>query len=165
MQLTRVKKAPDFRAQGVATRHIDKIIIHCSATKAGQDFKAADIDRWHKEKGWRCIGYHFVILLDGRVELGRGLNEIGAHCKGQNKTSIGICYIGGLNSHGAPTNTLTHEQRQTLLSLCYELQEKYPGAKIYGHRDFNPGKACPSFEVREVLADLFKDAHENGHLA
>ncbi|WP_104753260.1 N-acetylmuramoyl-L-alanine amidase [Helicobacter salomonis] len=141
--------------ENTATRHIDKIIIHCSATKAGKDFRAKDIDMWHKQRGFKCIGYHFVILLDGTIEIGRALQQIGAHCKGHNKTSIGICYIGGLNSHEKPANTLTPEQKMTLLNLCAELLQKYPFAKIYGHKDFNPAKACPSFEVKEVLKELF----------
>ncbi|WP_104707309.1 N-acetylmuramoyl-L-alanine amidase [Helicobacter ailurogastricus] len=157
LKLLRIKKAPDFRAQTTATRHIDKIIIHCSATKAGQDFRAADIDRWHRAQGWRCIGYHFVILLDGSLEVGRALHEIGAHCKGHNKTSIGVCYIGGLNEQGTPANTLTSAQKATLLELCRDLRCKYPQIEIWGHKDFNPNKACPSFEVRQELAPLWED--------
>ncbi|CBY83688.1 N-acetylmuramoyl-L-alanine amidase [Helicobacter felis] len=142
-------------AQNTATRHIDKIIIHCSATKAGKDFRAKDIDMWHKQRGFKCIGYHFVILLDGTIEIGRALQQIGAHCKGHNKTSVGVCYIGGLDESGAPKNTLTDSQLTTLLTLCRELTQKYPRAKIYGHKDFNPAKACPSFEVKEVLKEFF----------
>ena len=76
-------------------RKIDSIIVHCSATKAGQDFTAADIDRWHRERGFNGIGYHYVIRLDGRLEKGREIDLAGAHCKGWNERSVGICYIGG----------------------------------------------------------------------
>ena len=74
-------------------RKIDSIIIHCSATKVGQDFTAADIDRWHRERGFNGIGYHYVVCLDGRLERGRDISLAGAHCKGWNEHSIGICYI------------------------------------------------------------------------
>ncbi|WP_121022773.1 N-acetylmuramoyl-L-alanine amidase [Helicobacter vulpis] len=74
-------------------RQIKKIIIHCSATKEGKNFKAADIDLWHKQRGFNKIGYHYVIGLDGLVERGRGLDEVGAHAQGHNYDSIGICYI------------------------------------------------------------------------
>lgn len=75
-------------------RNIDSIIVHCSATKAGQDFTATDIDRWHRERGFNGIGYHYVIRLDGRLEKGREIDLPGAHCKGWNERSIGLCYIG-----------------------------------------------------------------------
>ena len=63
-------------------RKIDSIIIHCLATKVGQDFTAADIDRWHRERGFNGIGYHYVVCLDGRLERGRDISLAGAHCKG-----------------------------------------------------------------------------------
>lgn len=78
-------------------RKIKEIIIHCSATKEGRNFTVADIDRWHRERGMRCIGYHFVIYRDGSIHVGRAIEEVGAHCKGHNSISIGICYIGGLS--------------------------------------------------------------------
>ena len=86
-------------------RKIDSIIVHCSATKAGQDFTAADIDRWHRERGFNGIGYHYVIRLDGRLEKGREIDLAGAHCKGWNERSVGICYIGGLDENGHPADT------------------------------------------------------------
>ncbi len=83
----------------------DTIIIHCSATRAGQDFTAADIDRWHRQRGFRSIGYHFVVRLDGTIEPGRDVALDGAHCTGWNHRSIGICYIGGLDKNGRPADT------------------------------------------------------------
>ena len=77
-------------------RKIKEIIIHCSATKEGRNFTVADIDRWHRERGFFCIGYHFVIYRDGSIHVGRSVEEVGAHCKGHNTVSIGVCYIGGL---------------------------------------------------------------------
>ena len=71
-------------------RKIKEIIIHCSATKEGRNFTVADIDRWHRERGMRCIGYHFVIYRDGSIHVGRAIEEVGAHCKGHNSVSIGV---------------------------------------------------------------------------
>jgi N-acetylmuramoyl-L-alanine amidase len=127
-------------------RNINLIIIHCSATKEGQNFHLKDIDRWHREKGYKKVGYHYVIDLDGTVEKGRDESEIGAHCQGKNKNSIGICYVGGLDINGKPKDTRTKEQKEALWNLLRELLVKYPKATIHGHRDF-ANKACPSFDV------------------
>lgn len=83
-------------------RKIKEIIIHCSATREGRDYTVADIDRWHRERGFFCIGYHFVIYRDGSIHVGRSVEEVGAHCKGHNTVSIGVCYIGGLSKDGKP---------------------------------------------------------------
>ena len=95
-------------------RNIDSIIVHCSATKAGQDFTATDIDRWHRERGFNGIGYHYVICLDGKLEKGRDVALAGAHCKGWNERSVGICYIGGLDENGRPADTRTNAQKRVL---------------------------------------------------
>ena len=129
-------------------RKINKIIIHCTATKEGKDFKAKDIDRWHKEKGWKCIGYHYVIDLDGTVEKGRSVEEIGAHCNGHNADSIGIVYVGGLDSKGNPKDTRTQAQKEALWELLRVLITKYPKASIHGHNEFS-SKACPCFNVQK----------------
>lgn len=130
-------------------RKINEIIVHCSATAEGKDFGAADIDRWHKAKGWDCIGYHYVVKLDGTVQEGRPLERMGAHCKGHNANSIGVCYIGGLTEDGkTPKDTRTAAQKAALISLIRRLKSNYPGAKVYGHRDF-ARKACPCFEAKE----------------
>lgn len=128
-------------------RTINKIIIHCSATPAGQNFKAKDIDRWHRGRGWRCIGYHYVICLDGTIETGRAECMIGAHCAGQNAHSIGICYIGGCDSNKQPCDTRTPAQRAALHKIVGALHLRYPQASIHGHNEF-AAKACPCFDVR-----------------
>lgn len=128
----------------------DKIIIHCSATEEGRDFTARDIDGWHRARGFRCIGYHWVVRLDGTLERGRGEREAGAHCAGQNNRSIGICYIGGLRG-GKPADTRTAAQRATLSSLVEELRRRYPGATVHGHREF-AAKACPCFDAAREYA-------------
>ena len=131
-------------------RKITEIIIHCSATREGQHFTAADIDRWHRAINYACIGYHFVILLDGTIERGRPLEQIGAHCKHHNRQSIGICYIGGLDANGDPKDTRTPTQREQLRRLVQQLMEQFPAATLHGHREF-AAKACPCFDVRREL--------------
>lgn len=147
---------------------IDSIIVHCSATRAGQDIKASDIDKWHKERGFKMIGYHFVVDLDGKIEPGRPLTMSGAHCdtaglsgKVYNSHSIGICYIGGLDKKGNACDTRTRKQKRSLHNLIYSLAMKYPIKEIIGHRDASPDKngdgqitqnewvkMCPCFDVR-----------------
>ena len=129
-------------------RNINLILIHCSATMEGMDFRAKDIDKWHKEKGWKGIGYHYVIDLDGTIEKGRPDEEIGAHCTGKNRNSIGICYIGGLDAKGKPKDTRTKEQKEALWELLRVLLIKYPKAQIHGHNTFS-NKACPCFNVED----------------
>ncbi len=87
-------------------RKIKEIIIHCSATKEGRNFTVADIDRWHRERGMRCIGYHFVIYRDGSIHVGRAIEEVGA------------------------------DQKAAMRSLIEQLKEEYPLATIHGHNEF-----------------------------
>lgn len=132
-------------------RTINEIIIHCSATAEGRDFKAADIRRWHVQgNGWKDIGYHFVIDLDGTVEVGRPVAQQGAHCSGHNKTTIGVCYVGGCASDGkTPKDTRTDAQKKALRELVAVLRSCFPTVtKVSGHREY-ANKACPSFDVRK----------------
>ena len=136
-------------------RQINYIIIHCSATKAGQDFRAKDIDRWHRERGWDGIGYHKVIDLDGTIEPGRSEAKTGAHCKGHNSDSIGICSIGGLEKNGKPADTRTELQKATLAGLVASYKQRFPNAKVVGHRDMpNVHKACPCFNAKEEYKNI-----------
>lgn len=128
-------------------REINKIVLHCSATKEGQSFTVKDIDSWHKQRGWKSIGYHYVILLDGTIQTGRPESEIGAHTLGQNANSIGICYIGGLDSNGKPKDTRTIQQKNAMRNLISELLKKYPVSIVHGHNEF-ANKACPCFNVK-----------------
>ena len=140
---------------------VKEIILHCSATPEGKDFKANDINRWHLQRGFRKIGYHYVIDLDGKVEKGRADNENGAHTIGHNSTALGICYIGGVAKDGkTPKDTRTDEQKVALYELVKELMEKYNLIldNVHGHYEF-ANKACPSFKIetfKKEFNDYFK---------
>ena len=135
-------------------RIITLIVIHCSAVRPNKRSSAEDIDLWHKKKGWNGIGYHFVVRRDGTVETGRDLSEPGAHVVGHNRYSIGICYEGGLDSAGNETDIRTPEQVKALRELVEEMHFCFPEAMIVGHRDLNPGKKCPCFDVIKEYWDL-----------
>ncbi len=131
-------------------RKTTEIIIHCSATTEGKDYTVADINRWHRARGFRRIGYHFVIYRDGSIHVGRSKEQIGAHCVGHNTCSMGICYIGGLSKDGKPKDTRAPQQKDSLRALIEQLQEEYPGTTIHGHNEFAT-KACLSFLIPEDL--------------
>jgi N-acetylmuramoyl-L-alanine amidase len=145
-------------------RPINHIVVHCSATPAGLDIGAQEIDRMHRNRGFAKIGYHYVIRLDGEIEVGRGLEEIGAHVQGHNARSIGICLVGGLDHARKPANTFHQEQFDALAGLISHLLANFKGAQVLGHRDLSPDKdgdgkverhewvkGCPCFDVREWL--------------
>lgn len=133
-------------------RTINKIIIHCSATPEGKHFTVSDIDHWHRQRGFAGIGYHYVIYLDGSVHEGRPLEQQGAHTYGQNTSSIGVCYIGGVAADGrTPKDTRTYKQKEALKKLVDELKTRFPEATIHGHCEF-ANKACPSFDVQKEFA-------------
>lgn len=132
-------------------REINEIIIHCTATESGHDYSVKTIDQWHRARGFKQIGYHYIIHLDGEVESGRDISLIGAHCKGHNRHSIGVAYVGGLYC-GQPKNTMTRAQMNTLRFLILALLENYPTIKkVSGHNDYSH-KACPCFDVYKFLA-------------
>lgn len=143
-------------------RTIHTIIVHCSATVEGEHVSAKIIDRWHRTQGYNSIGYHYVIQPNGIIERGRSEESVGAHCKGHNLHSIGICYVGGLDMEGNPKDTRTPAQKESLSLLIEDICNRHPIKSIGGHRDFSPDlngngiierhewvKACPCFEVRE----------------
>ena len=135
-------------------REINKIIVHCSATREGENFEVAEIRKWHLARGFNDIGYHFYIDLYGEIHKGRDISKIGAHCKGHNRNSIGICYCGGVEADGkTPKDTRTEKQKDALLSVLYTLKALYPKAKIYSHNEF-ANKACPSFDATNEYKDL-----------
>lgn len=148
-------------------RKINLIVVHCSATKEGKDFDVNDIRRMHLQRGFVNVGYHFVIKLDGLIQNGRPISQVGAHVKGYNANSIGVCYIGGLDANGKPKDTRTVAQKAALIQLLRELKSRYPNARICGHRDLSPDKnhdgkitpnewlkACPCFDAKKEYAFL-----------
>jgi len=140
-------------------RTINKIIVHCSATQEGRDLDAAEINKWHLKRGWNGIGYHYVVLLDGVIEYGRSIYKQGAHVKGENEGSIGICYIGGVESERGSNgkwiakDTRTPEQKESLIHVLKTIKAMYPDAIIYSHNEF-ANKACPSFDATKEYENI-----------
>lgn len=164
-------------------RAIDEIIIHCSATKEGQEVSSASIDATHKARKFTSyvsdgkthyIGYHYIIHLDGRIEDCRPVAKMGCHASGHNARSIGICYIGGLDARDTNgrmiKDTRTPAQKASLVKLIKELKKKYPAIKrVIGHRDTSPDlngngiiepfefiKGCPCFDAGPEYGYLVK---------
>lgn len=130
-------------------RKINEIIIHCSATPEGKDYTVNNIRQWHLQRGFNDIGYHYVIYRDGTIHNGRPIEKTGAHCTGRNSNSIGICYIGGMDSSNKkPKDTRTSEQRFALFKLVKQLMSKYDLQinQVKGHYEY-ANKACPSFDM------------------
>tara|TARA_R110000822_G_scaffold236671_3_gene367261 strand:+ start:6754 stop:7164 length:411 start_codon:yes stop_codon:yes gene_type:complete len=131
-------------------REIKKIIVHCSATPESMDVGAEEIRCWHKERGWNDIGYHDVIRRDGTLEKGRNISIAGAHAKGHNFSSIGVCLIGGVDGNGKGEDNFAIIQKQNLRVYLDFMALRFPNAEILGHRDIEGvKKECPCFNVRE----------------
>ena len=131
-------------------RSIAFIILHCSATRCDRRYTFENCRRDHVEnRGYIDIGYHYYIEMDGSIHKGRPESKIGAHCLYRNKHSIGICYEGGLDEYGIPTDTRTEAQKRSLMKLLKELKADYPNAVIMGHREFDPTRTCPCFDAEE----------------
>lgn len=130
------------------------LVVHCAATKATMDIGRKEIQMWHVQQGWLAIGYHFVIRRDGTIEEGRPHDVIGSHVKGRNHDSLGICLAGGIDAKGKPEDNFTAEQKASLDALLWRMtsgvdfEGAYKDLPICGHRDLDPGKACPSFDVK-----------------
>ena len=142
---------------------IRDLIIHCADTPNGACYCAEDIDDWHRQRGFSrapdvagnvspelgAIGYHFVIHVSGGIRRGRALTETGAHARGYNEKSIGICLVG--------RDRFTHAQWGALRSLVQSLQTRMDQRlRVRGHRDVNPGKTCPGFDVEAWLDDAMR---------
>jgi len=140
-------------------RDINKIIIHCTATPEGRDVSVGTIKKWHLDRGWSDIGYHYIIDLKGDLHEGRPVKRQGAHVRGHNKGSIGITYVGGVDSKMNPKDTRTENQKGRLESLIIDLMDTYPNSTLHGHNEFS-SKACPSFDVQkeyDYIIDYFKN--------
>lgn len=175
-------------AQRVNHRKVSGLVVHCTANAEGVDIGAKEIKRFHvQERGWVDIGYHFVIRIDGTIEPGRDLNKAGAHVSGHNATTIGICYVGGLeaaiDSRGRivakknkagrtiAKDTRTPEQKESLRWLLTQLAQALPSVRtIKGHRDYSPDlngngviepcefiKSCPCFDAIPEYRDILEN--------
>lgn len=151
-------------------RKIKRIIIHCSATKEGNDYDVEDIRRWHLANGWTDVGYHYIIKLNGDIQEGRPIEKAGAHTKGYNQDSVGICYIGGCGNDNKPKDTRTEKQKNSLYCLVKTLMKKFKVKDVRGHRDYSPDlnhdgkitpnewiKSCPSFDVSDWMKETGLD--------
>lgn len=151
-------KLPAFPAR----RATDYLVVHCTATGPQHDIGAVEVDRWHREQGYKAIGYHHVIRRDGTIERGRPLFSLGAHVKGYNNVSLGVALVGGTDPSGKKAqDNFTAYQYDTLRELLTILRRTFPYAQLLGHRDLSPDKdgdgevepeewlkSCPSFDVR-----------------
>ena len=135
-------------------RKINYIVVHCSATREGHVLTPEALESEHRRRGFRTTGYHYYIRRDGTVLGTRSLELPGAHCRGHNKYSIGICYEGGLDADCCPKDTRTLEQRGSLLALLRELRRQFPKALIVGHHDLNPMKECPCFSCTKEYSNI-----------
>ena len=148
-------------------RTITLIVLHCSGTRTTQSYTFRRCKEDHLKRGWKDIGYHYYITRDGQVHEGRPLWQEGAHCKGHNKHSIGICYEGGLDALGQACDTRTKAQRESMRALLTRLHDQFPSAIIMGHRDLSPDldgdghvepeewlKFCPCFHAILDYEDL-----------
>ena len=130
-------------------RRIDLIVIHCSATRCNRPYPVETLIADHAKR-FGYTGYHYYITRDGRLYQTRHENLVGAHAKGYNKHSLGVCYEGGIDEKGDYADTRTLAQKRTLLMLLCTLKLDYPNALILGHRDLpNVRKACPCFDAKE----------------
>lgn len=145
------------------------LTLHAAATTASMDIGVHEIRQWHLARGWRDVGYHYVIRRDGTLECGRPENQTGAHVGGYNTGNIGVCMAGGVKDDGkTPEDNFTKAQWSALDALLAELHERYPEALIMGHNGF-PGhesRGCPCFDwraYRDGLHDLWADTPEEWH--
>jgi N-acetylmuramoyl-L-alanine amidase len=151
---------------------VEWVVVHCSATNPDQDIGEDEIRQMHLAKGWDDIGYHVVVRRNGAKEYGRPFDVRGAHVKGYNSHSLGICMVGGVSVNGPPENNFTPEQFASVLEVLDALHILFPTAKVKGHRDFFPDlngdgvidkndwlKDCPCFNVRQWLHANFRSGY------
>ena len=135
-------------------RRIDLIVIHCSATRSDQHYGVRALIRDHADR-FGFTGYHYYVTRGGMVYQTRHEQLVGAHAKGYNEHSLGVCYEGGLDAGGKPDDTRTEAQKRALRRLLRRLKKVHPDAQILGHRDL-PGvkKDCPCFDAAEEYRTL-----------
>ena len=135
-------------------RSINLIVIHCSATRCNQTYTVLQLIRDHAKR-FGFTGYHYYITREGKTYQTRHENLVGAHARGYNKHSLGVCYEGGLDEQGNPDDTRTPRQKRALLRLLRRLKKAHPAAVILGHRDLpDVHKACPCFDALTEYQNL-----------
>jgi N-acetylmuramoyl-L-alanine amidase len=135
-------------------RPVNEIILHCTATPEGRPVSVDTIRKWHRDRGWADIGYHYVVHLDGRIESGRPVEQVGAHVANRNARTIGVVYVGGTDKNGKPKDTRTPAQKAALVKLLRDLLLRFPTIRaISGHNEY-ANKACPCFNARQEYAGL-----------
>lgn len=146
------------KVQFTQRKETNYIVVHCAATRPSMDIGVREIRQWHKALGWLDVGYHYIIRRDGSIEQGRDVAVVGSHVAGHNSDSIGICLAGGVSEKDVkiPENNFTPEQFVSLENILRVTKRLYTKATVKGHRDFNPGKACPSFDVHKWLPEDLK---------
>lgn len=137
-------------------RKINEIIVHCSGTLAMPSIGLHQIRSYHLGLGWQDVGYHFIIKTDGTIEVGRPIYIAGAHCRNHNRNSIGICYVGGLDSKLKPCDTRTPEQITALRNLIIRLCRQYPIIRVSGHNEYQVSKKCPCFDAHKLYQRYVK---------
>lgn len=138
-------------------RQIMFIVLHCTATQP--NVSVDNIKRyWREELKWKNPGYHYLVKPSGEIVKLQDENKIANGVAGNNEHSIHLSYIGGIDKAGKPKDTRSRAQETAMFNKIVELTERYPNAKVVGHRDF-PGvkKACPSFDAKKWLAEYQPD--------
>ena len=144
-------------------RQVNAIVVHGAWTKPGVDVGVEEVREWHRDRGFDDVGYHYIIRRDGTIENGRPVEKQGAHVKGHNSDTIGVCLIGGRDSKGRHTDGLDEFQQQEVLwefnytkaqidamvGLVDKLKAAHSVTEVLGHRDYQGvTKRCPGFDVR-----------------
>lgn len=144
-QFLRGKRRITAKTEKKLIRDINTIVIHCSDSDVDSHDNVETIRGWHKQRGFRDIGYHYVITKDGIIHEGRSVLVAGAHVSGRNKYSIGVCLTG--------RDQFTDLQFGALYMLLVALIRRFDSVEdILPHRDFNNDKTCPNFDVEEVIS-------------
>ena len=130
-------------------KNTELIVLHHSATTRSQKCDVHLIHRWHISRGWSGIGYHFVIEKDGTLRVGRPLNTVGAHVRGYNSVSVGICMVGGIDKEGDVVDNFSDSQYKTLQSLKITLENVFPDAKFCKHKDLADTK-CNGVDLSKI---------------
>lgn len=149
------------------SRNINLIVVHCSATSVLKDYTPQLMEIDHRERGFNSAGYHFYIRRSGQRVAMRPLQLAGAHVTGYNRQSIGICYEGGIDASGKPSDTRTVQQKDAIAALLRELVILFPDSEIVGHRDLSPDKngdgiispdewikICPCFDAKKEYRSI-----------